>query len=42
MIRFQTQDSPRPRVGVKPPPWEAVGGCPCKHGLCLQFEKVVS
>ncbi len=30
MIRFQTQDSPRPRVGVKPPPMGAVGGCACQ------------
>ena len=26
MTRFPTQDSPRPRVGVKPPPGGAVGG----------------
>jgi len=31
MIRFQTQDSPRPRVGVKPLPMGEVGGCAC-HG----------
>ena len=30
MIRFQTQDSPRPRVGVKPPPMGEVGGCACQ------------
>lgn len=28
MIPRQAKDSPRPRVGVKPPPGEAVGGCP--------------
>ncbi len=30
MMRSQTQDSPRPRVGVKPPPGGAVGGCSCQ------------
>ncbi|SHG35952.1 hypothetical protein SAMN04488044_0557 [Cognatishimia maritima] len=28
MTPFAKQDSPRPRAGVKPPPWGAVGGCP--------------
>jgi hypothetical protein len=28
MMVIPTQDSPRPRVGVKPPPEGAVGGCP--------------
>ncbi len=28
MTRHQHEDSPRPRVGVKPPPGGAVGGCP--------------
>ena len=27
-----TQGSPRPRVGVKPPPGGAVGGCPAMPG----------
>ncbi len=28
MSRHRHEDSPRPRVGVKPPPGGAVGGCP--------------
>ncbi len=33
MPQTSTKDSPRPRVGVKPPPGGAVGGCPgCKPG----------
>jgi len=30
MIRTHTEDGPRPRVGVKPPPRGAVGGCPVR------------
>ncbi len=30
MTRLPTQDCPRPRVGVKPPPGGAVGGCPAR------------
>ena len=29
-VPFQTQNSPRLRVGVKPPPRGAVGGCSCQ------------
>jgi len=34
MMLHATKASPRPRVGVKPPPWGAVGGWPCRkrHG----------
>ena len=31
MIRFETKDSSRPRVGVKPPPGGAAGGCPVRY-----------
>lgn len=30
MPNHPTQNCPRPRVGVKPPPGGAVGGCSCK------------
>ena len=30
MIFIRSEDSPRPRVGVKPPPGGAVGGCPVR------------
>ncbi len=30
MTFIRSEDSPRPRVGVKPPPGGAVGGCPVR------------
>jgi hypothetical protein len=30
MTFITPEGSPRPRVGVKPPPMEAVGGCPAR------------
>ena len=29
-LTYRTKGSPRPRVGVKPPPGGAVGGCPAQ------------
>ncbi len=35
-LQFIAEGSPRPRVGVKPPPGGAVGGCPAvPAGLIL-------